>query len=95
MSFISDEMSEENRKCARTADLQDMARINDVVPTNLRALLVWNCVCDRTSSTASCVACPNGEGMALRLELSTICHSMSMVRSANGRRAGPCVSGSG
>ncbi|VDP44783.1 unnamed protein product [Heligmosomoides polygyrus] len=59
--FISDEMSTEIRKCVRAADLQDMVRIIDVPPTNLKAQLVRNRVYDRTCSTPSCVVCPNGK----------------------------------
>lgn len=58
--FLSDETSASIRTCLRKAGLQDLVRVIEIPPTNLKGQLVRNRLYDRTSTTPSCVVCPLG-----------------------------------
>ncbi|VDP14364.1 unnamed protein product [Heligmosomoides polygyrus] len=49
------------RACVRKADLQEVVRVVEIPPINLKGQLVRNRIYDRMCSTPSCVVCPNGK----------------------------------
>ena len=59
--FISDDLSAAIRSCVKKAGLQEMVRVVDIPPSNLKQRLVRNRLYDRLCTTPSCVICPYGK----------------------------------
>ncbi|XGW16426.1 hypothetical protein V3C99_001696, partial [Haemonchus contortus] len=60
LPFVSDSVSSDVRTALRKCGLDDMVRVVEVPPTNLRKKLVQNRSYDRLCITPHCVICPNG-----------------------------------
>ncbi|VDO87317.1 unnamed protein product [Heligmosomoides polygyrus] len=59
--FITDALSTQVRDCVRRAELDDLVRVIDIPPANLKARLVRNRLYDNTCTTPSCMVCPYGK----------------------------------
>ncbi|WKX90074.1 hypothetical protein Q1695_009146 [Nippostrongylus brasiliensis] len=59
--FASDEVGTEIRNCVRKAGLDNMIRVVEVPPSNLKARLVRNRLYDSVCRTRQCIVCPNGK----------------------------------
>ncbi|WKY02527.1 hypothetical protein Q1695_016084 [Nippostrongylus brasiliensis] len=59
--FVSDEVGTEIRNCVRKAGLDNMIRVVEVPPSNLKARLVRNRLYDSVCRTRQCIVCPNGK----------------------------------
>ncbi|VDO88034.1 unnamed protein product [Heligmosomoides polygyrus] len=56
--FITDALSAEVRDCVRKAELDDLVRVVEIPPANLKAQLVRNRLYDSACTTPSCMVCP-------------------------------------
>ncbi|VDL82279.1 unnamed protein product [Nippostrongylus brasiliensis] len=59
--FVSDEVGTEIRNCVCKAGLDNMIRVVEVPPSNLKARLVRNRLYDSGCRTRQCIVCPNGK----------------------------------
>ncbi|WKY04401.1 hypothetical protein Q1695_005417 [Nippostrongylus brasiliensis] len=59
--FVSDEIGTEIRNCVRKAGLDNMIRVVEVPPSNLKARLVRNRLCDSVCRTRQCLVCLTGK----------------------------------
>ncbi|KAK6737909.1 hypothetical protein RB195_020171 [Necator americanus] len=59
-SFNSDDMSYALRASLRQVGLQNLVKVVDIPPVNLKRQLVHNRAYDRLCETPNCVVCPDG-----------------------------------